>query len=251
MSEDTSFSKKKSKKSSRNSDEEEEQRKHKKVEETDEKQASDEDDEKKSHKRKHKKHKKDKKEKRDDADDDAVDEEKLGAPTCKNKKSDDSDENKEKEEDSTASNLGIEIHTANNWEKADLGGDEKRKLKFLKLMGAAKHQDTADDKSNTSQQLHQHSRPVTEIKKIDADLEKQFTEGLTSKINRTNHIGLGFAAPGAIVRPPTAPVNTRKTFDDDEDDAGKKKSEAIAPAPAKEDPRAKYKKMTFVKSNNS
>ena len=30
-----------------------------------------------------------------------------------------------------------EISSANNWEEADLG-DEKRKLKFLKLMGAAK-----------------------------------------------------------------------------------------------------------------
>jgi hypothetical protein len=31
----------------------------------------------------------------------------------------------------------IDVHSANNWEEADLG-DEDRKIKFLKLMGATK-----------------------------------------------------------------------------------------------------------------
>lgn len=31
----------------------------------------------------------------------------------------------------------LKVHTANSWEKADLGDDD-RKLKFLKLMGASK-----------------------------------------------------------------------------------------------------------------
>ena len=44
----------------------------------------------------------------------------------------------------------IKVHSANNWEEADLG-DEKRKMKFLKLMGATKHQDTTNV-------LHKHTR---------------------------------------------------------------------------------------------
>ena len=48
--------------------------------------------------------------------------------THKTEKREEKDDENEKE---------IEVHTANNWEKADLG-DEDRKLKFLKLMGAAK-----------------------------------------------------------------------------------------------------------------
>jgi hypothetical protein len=35
------------------------------------------------------------------------------------------------------SELILDVHSANNWEEADLG-DENRKMKFLKLMGATK-----------------------------------------------------------------------------------------------------------------
>ena len=127
-----------------------------------------------------------------------------------------------------------------------MGGDEKRKLKFLKLMGAAKHQDVSGDKAA---QIHQHSRATNEIKKIDQDLEKQFTESLTSKINHTNHLGLGFGATGvqSIARGP--PKNTHKTFDDD-DSASTTKADTVEAVVAKEDPKAKFKKMSFVKSNS-
>jgi hypothetical protein len=43
----------------------------------------------------------------------------------------------DKDEHEDVEKLVQEVHTANNWEKADLG-DDKRKLKFLKLMGATK-----------------------------------------------------------------------------------------------------------------
>jgi hypothetical protein len=130
-----------------------------------------------------------------------------------------------------------------------LGGDEKRKLKFLKLMGAAKHKDSAASEEIVQ---HQHSRPTKEIKKIDEDLEKQFTESLTSKINRTNHVGLGFGGASGFAPKPQS--NTHKKFDDDDDKETQKKTDTPSTSTStevvKEDPKLKFKKMTFVKSNN-
>jgi len=164
-------------------------------------------------------------------------------------------ENKIKRNAAFSVNLNIyylfqKIHSANNWEKAELDGDEKRKLKFLKLMGATKQKDSAISEEANKLAQHQHSRPTNEIKKIDQDLEKQFTESLTSKINRTNHVGLGFGGNAGFAPKPQS--NTHKKFDDD--DEPQKKSEAPSTSTStettKEDPKLKFKKMTFVKSNN-
>ena len=57
----------------------------------------------------------------------------------KSSQGEDSDEqvNEEQIKQSEEKTLLPEVHTANSWEKADLG-DDHRKLKFLKLMGATK-----------------------------------------------------------------------------------------------------------------
>jgi hypothetical protein len=70
----------------------------------------------------------------------------------KSKKRKHKHKNKEKEKDEIQVRIGFwkslskdesfetmctQVHTANNWEEADLG-DEDRKKKFLKLMGATK-----------------------------------------------------------------------------------------------------------------
>lgn len=64
-------------------------------------------------------------------------EESLSKEERKAKRKLEKQKEKDAEEESNSKKLQIEVHTANNWEEADLGNDE-RKLKFLKLMGATK-----------------------------------------------------------------------------------------------------------------
>ena len=118
-------------------------------------------------------------------------------------------------------------------------------------MGATKQKESTSSEAS-SKPMHQHSRPVNEIKKIDQDLEKQFTESLTSKINRTNHIGLGFGDSGSTFssRPQT---NTHVKFEENDEKESPKKAEATSTSsapPAPNDPKLKFKKMSFVKSNS-
>ncbi|CAF1272067.1 unnamed protein product [Rotaria sordida] len=93
-----------------------------------------------------------------------------------------------------------EVHTANDWENADLG-DDQRKQKFLRLMGAKKHKDeTPVNRQDSHGSNHnddvstekKHSRSKVENETIERELEKQFKEGLQSKIAHTHHEGLGF-----------------------------------------------------------
>ncbi|NP_001279953.1 small acidic protein [Callorhinchus milii] len=86
---------------------------------------------------------------------------------------------------------------SSTWDSADLGDDE-RKLKFLRLMGAGKQKDqtgrlhTGDHKSTTS-----HFRTGDEEKKINEELEHQFHQSLDSQLSGRNqrHCGLGFNEP--------------------------------------------------------
>ncbi|RNA37721.1 small acidic -like [Brachionus plicatilis] len=100
--------------------------------------------------------------------------------------------------------IEAEVHTANNWEEADLGNDQ-RKLKFLKLMGAFKHKSEKDVPQK-------HSREKNETQKIAEDLEKQFNEGISHKFKAKNHLGLGFHANEEPAK--KLPENKRIVFDD-------------------------------------
>ncbi|CAF1505596.1 unnamed protein product [Rotaria magnacalcarata] len=93
-----------------------------------------------------------------------------------------------------------EIHTTNDWEHADLG-DEERKQKFLRLMGAKKRKDDNRTSMQDSFSINhddalllekKHSRSRTENEAINLGLEKQFNESLQSNILHTHHEGLGF-----------------------------------------------------------
>ncbi|GCC25695.1 hypothetical protein chiPu_0004106 [Chiloscyllium punctatum] len=83
------------------------------------------------------------------------------------------------------------------WESADLGDDE-RKLKFLRLMGAGKKDHTGrphpGDHKSTSL-----FRTGDEDKKINEELEHQFHQSLDSQLSGRNrrHCGLGFSEPEA------------------------------------------------------
>ncbi|XP_055505849.1 small acidic protein [Leucoraja erinacea] len=83
------------------------------------------------------------------------------------------------------------------WESADLGDDE-RKLKFLRLMGAGKKDHggrppPSDHKSTTL------FRTGDEEKKINEELEHQFHQSMDSQLSGRNrrHCGLGFSEPEA------------------------------------------------------
>ncbi|KAG2462168.1 SMAP protein, partial [Polypterus senegalus] len=82
-----------------------------------------------------------------------------------------------------------------SWEAADLGNDE-RKQKFLRLMGAGKKEHTGriviGDHKSTS-----HFRTGEEDKKINTELEHQYQQGLDGKLSGRNrrHCGLGFSEP--------------------------------------------------------
>jgi hypothetical protein len=87
---------------------------------------------------------------------------------------------------------------------------------------------------------------VTDTKKIQSDLEKQFTEGLQTNLMRSHHVGLGFASSGASAsyapKPAQAPKNTHIKFDEEEEDPSAKKSD---------DPKkSKINKLSFVKSSS-
>ncbi|NP_001086765.1 small acidic protein [Xenopus laevis] len=80
-----------------------------------------------------------------------------------------------------------------SWEQADLGNEE-RKQKFLRLMGAGKKEHTGrlviGDHKSTS-----HFRSGVEDKKISDQLEHQYQQSMDSSMSGRNrrHCGLGFS----------------------------------------------------------
>ncbi|XP_071975262.1 small acidic protein [Engystomops pustulosus] len=81
------------------------------------------------------------------------------------------------------------------WDRADLGNDE-RKQKFLRLMGAGKKEHTGrlviGDHKSTS-----HFRSGEEDRKMNDDLEHQYQQSMDSSTSGRNrrHCGLGFSEP--------------------------------------------------------
>ncbi|XP_019407466.1 PREDICTED: small acidic protein isoform X4 [Crocodylus porosus] len=84
-------------------------------------------------------------------------------------------------------------HGSSSWEAADLGNEE-RKQKFLRLMGAGKRERTGrlviGDHRSTS-----HFRTGEEDKKMNEELESQFQQSMDSTMSGRNrrHCGLGFS----------------------------------------------------------
>uniref|UniRef100_A0A8C4RQL6 Small acidic protein n=1 Tax=Erpetoichthys calabaricus TaxID=27687 RepID=A0A8C4RQL6_ERPCA len=150
-----------------------------------------------------------------------------------------------------------------SWEAADLGNDE-RKQKFLRLMGAGKKEHTGriviGDHKSTS-----HFRTGEEDKKINTELEHQYQQGLDGKLSGRNrrHCGLGFSEPET----PEDEQSADATESKEGDGAADAETEAEAPekpsskaeesskqqceahcAEGKKDKGSGYK-MSFVKSS--
>jgi hypothetical protein len=85
------------------------------------------------------------------------------------------------------------VKSANEWERADLG-DEGRKSKFLRLMGASKKEHHGRFVIGEKQSSI-HGRTNEETEKLNTELEDQYRQGLEMKISggARRHTGLGFS----------------------------------------------------------
>ncbi|CAF1027671.1 unnamed protein product [Adineta steineri] len=117
------------------------------------------------------------------------------------KKSSSKSSKKSHQDDENTDEIPVEeVHTANNWESADLG-DSQRKQKFLRLMGAKKRKDESEMERQESRDSNpdedvspekKHCRSKVETETINRELERQFNESLQAKITHAHHEGLGF-----------------------------------------------------------
>ncbi|XP_074811044.1 small acidic protein isoform X4 [Natator depressus] len=138
---------------------------------------------------------------------------------------------------------------SSSWEAVDLGNEE-RKQKFLRLMGAGKYTGHAGE----------------EDKKMNEDLESQFQQSMDSTMSGRNrrHCGLGFSeleeAEGQddVNRYSPEPESPEDSESDSESEreesaeelqSAEKDSEADDPE-SKKDVKSNYK-MMFVKSSGS
>jgi len=86
-----------------------------------------------------------------------------------------------------------EVHSVNDWEHVDMGGDESRKNKFLRLMGANKKEHRGlfviGDKKPSSQ-----GRQTVDTEKVAEDLEDQYRQSVDLRLSGAarRHKGLGF-----------------------------------------------------------
>ncbi|XP_078000247.1 small acidic protein-like [Glandiceps talaboti] len=83
------------------------------------------------------------------------------------------------------------LHSANSWETADLGDDQRRQ-KFLRLMGAGKKEHHGRFQIGDHNPVH--SRSGNEEKNMEKELQNQYEHSLAEKLSgRTKrHVGLGF-----------------------------------------------------------
>ncbi|XP_069479863.1 small acidic protein [Ambystoma mexicanum] len=155
---------------------------------------------------------------------------------------------------------------SSTWTQADLGNEE-RKQKFLRLMGAGKKEHTGrliiGDHKSTS-----HLRTGEEDKKICDELENQFHQGMDSKLSGRNrrHCGLGFSESEdhpeeavKAVHPPSShssqdsdsgSLSSSESDSEEEEPADKKRPSKLSEDDKSKDKKGNYK-MMFVKSSGS
>ncbi|XP_074005187.1 small acidic protein isoform X1 [Numenius arquata] len=153
---------------------------------------------------------------------------------------------------------------SSSWEAADLGNEE-RKQKFLRLMGAGKKEHTGrlviGDHRSTS-----HFRTGEEDKKMNEELESQYQQSMDSTMSGRNrrHCGLGFSevfqeseeqeeAAGHSSEESSEDSDSRSESEQEESaeelQATEKHDEAEVPETKKE-AKSNYK-MMFVKASGS
>lgn len=93
------------------------------------------------------------------------------------------------------------VHSANAWETADLG-DEERNNKFLRLMGAGKKEHHG--RIVIGDQKPEHIRNSQETEKIQHELLDQYEQSMQHRLagGRRGHLGLGYQEPEKESAPP-------------------------------------------------
>ncbi|CAH1800246.1 unnamed protein product [Owenia fusiformis] len=153
--------------------------------------------------------------------------------------------------------LENEVQSANEWEKADLG-DEERKNKFLRLMGGAKKEHHG--KFVIGENKTHHGKTEEEVEKTKHDLEEQFTQSLEHKLSGAarKHVGIGFN-PEADTHKDSEPIKdkteekTEKSEETDKDSEVEVKDnlqEEIKKDDNAEPPKKKAMMMNFVKASS-
>ncbi|XP_053305729.1 small acidic protein [Spea bombifrons] len=156
-----------------------------------------------------------------------------------------------------------------SWEQADLGNEE-RKQKFLRLMGAGKKEHTGrlviGDHKSTS-----HFRTGDEDRKMNDELEHQFQQSIDSTLSGRNrrHCGLGFSEEDSpsekeAAQPESAPRTESSSGSSDscsstdsesesEDEKTTEKPQTVEEADGDQEGKERKSnyKMMFVKSSGS
>ncbi|XP_060067470.1 small acidic protein-like [Ylistrum balloti] len=112
------------------------------------------------------------------------------------------------------------VHSANSWEKVELGDDDRKK-KFLRLMGAAKTQHQG--RFVIGDQDKSHGRSLTDTETMTSNLEKQFTGGLEHKFaaGPRGHVGLGFHGGDSKVKDSTEKSEDKVETKDSSEEKGR------------------------------
>ncbi|KAL8594156.1 hypothetical protein ACOMHN_018096 [Nucella lapillus] len=126
-----------------------------------------------------------------------------------------------------------EVHSANAWEDADLGDDE-RKSKFLRLMGAGKKEHYG--RFVIGDHSTDHARKTDETDKLQHELEDQYTQSMQHRLagGRGGHIGLGYHDDDLEAKPHNNP-HPDKEGDKEGDKACEAEKQSGADAEEKKD----------------
>uniref|UniRef100_UPI00358F2AEE small acidic protein n=1 Tax=Myxine glutinosa TaxID=7769 RepID=UPI00358F2AEE len=133
-------------------------------------------------------------------------------------------------------------HNSGNWESVDLG-DNKRKQKFLKLMGAEKKEHTGrlvigDHKT------HSACLSSEEEKRLTCNLERQYEEGLHSRMaGRHCHRGLGYHTEESVSAVASTLDCTKPT-----EEKQAEESKVKPPAPGSQSEKREVDEQISVKS---
>ncbi|KAL4233753.1 hypothetical protein ACF0H5_008433 [Mactra antiquata] len=151
------------------------------------------------------------------------------------------------------------VHSANSWETADLGDDDRKK-KFLRLMGASKEGHQGKFVIGDKESSNVHSRDKKQTEQIEKELEDQYRHTFEHRITKWSHKGLGFDDEKKEVNESsnttgesenkTDSDNVKNTDNKEEEKTGQKR-ESTEPVTEPQSPPKKPKMMmNFVKASD-
>ncbi|KAK3602890.1 hypothetical protein CHS0354_018754 [Potamilus streckersoni] len=171
---------------------------------------------------------------------------------CNQRTSDTTTEDVQTKEDEIDPN---KVHSPNSWETAELGDDERKK-KFLRLMGAAKKEHHGRFVIGDQEPTHKRDSKWDDIKTIDSKLEEQYQLSLEHKMSggRKDHIGLGFheekKAEELSKEKAEQGEESPKGDNFDKSEKSEKRSRSKDVDHSEESGKSEVKKMKFIKGDS-